>query len=51
MKADFANPASPTVGTERGPSITSEFPIAFRPVVRAALRSRGLDRVTTREGG
>jgi len=38
LKADFADPASPTVGTEFvGTSISSEFPVAFDPLVRAAL--------------
>lgn len=38
LKTDFADPASPTVGTECvGTSITSEFPVVFDPLVRAAL--------------
>ena len=38
LKADFADPTSPVVGTEFvGPSITSVFPPTLIPVVQAAL--------------
>jgi alkaline phosphatase D len=38
IKADFANPASATLATEFvGPSITSDFPLQFIPLVKAAL--------------
>jgi alkaline phosphatase D len=38
LKSDFANPSSPTVGTEFvGTSICSSFPEAFIPIVQAAL--------------
>ncbi len=38
LKTDFADAASPTVGTEFvGTSITSDFPVVFDPLVGAAL--------------
>jgi alkaline phosphatase D len=38
LKADFADPNSPIVGTEFvGPSISSNFPASFIPIVHAAL--------------
>jgi alkaline phosphatase D len=39
LKADFADPNAPTIGTEFvGPSISSGFPAAYVPIIHSALK-------------